>query len=177
MQLERSTVDVTNSPIPFWTALLDWGEHHAESIRLWNGYIQDRCTEVLNDSRRDEYELSPYDIDAPEGGWPILTDDERDVIETIAERTGGHPAFSNRFMDFSGHTFESEANFSNLLLIHSNFEGAHFNSHAYFDQSTFQVSATFGEAHFHRQAFFSRRAVFERVALFRYQIRLWCALR
>ena len=145
---------MTSSHIPFWIALLECGDDHEDSVRLWNGYIHTRYTEFLNDPRRDEYELNTYVINAPENGWPMLTDDEREVIESIAERTDGHPGFDSRFMDFSGHTFESEANFSDLVLIDSNFKGAHFKRIVHFDRSTFQVSATFDEAHFHHQAFF-----------------------
>ena len=145
---------MSNVHTEFWTALLDRGERHEQRVRLWNGYVGERLSvdiKVWMESHSGQPRLV---IDPPEGGWPELTDQEQEVIETLAERYGGHPKFNSEYMDFSGHIFSAETNFSDLILINSNFEKARFKNFTQFEKSRFHITAKFDQAHFERQVFF-----------------------
>ncbi len=103
---------MANEHTAFWLALLDQGLDAHQQARLWNGYLG--------------WKLPPQTIvDPPDGGWPELTQEEHEILKTVAEEHGGYPEFTKGLsMKFSGHTFSDKANFSGLILIGINFSGS-----------------------------------------------------
>lgn len=124
-------------------------------MRLWNGYICSRlATDIEPWLERQAFESKPT-IEPPSEGWPDLSVEERDRIEALARGSGGHPEFGSEYMDFRSHEFETNVDFSNLLLVNSRFEGAQFNGVADFRKARFQLTTSFDTAHFKRQVFFN----------------------
>ena len=99
-------------------------------------------------------------VEPPDGGWPELTEEEKESIENLAGTYGGHPKFQHDYMDFEGHTFSDQIDFSGLILVHSNFRKTLFKSRvsssdktrfygqSYFDEATFEKNVLFHKTRF-----------------------------
>ena len=138
---------MANERTAFWLALLDQGLDTHKQARLWNGYLG--------------WKLPPQTVDPPDGGWPELTQEEYEILKTVAEEHGGYPEFTKGlYMKFSGHTFSDKANFSGLILIGSNFNNVRFKStEVLFDKTRFYGQTEFkraifeGIVHWHKARF------------------------
>ena len=144
----------SNGNTGFWLSLLGKGDSSQQRVRLWNGYIGWRLSSDIGPWLESQgYESKPT-IGPPAGGWPELTAEEKEGIEALAVGYGGHPEVNGKYMDFSGHVFEDEVDFSDLVLINSCFEKAQFMQMAEFRNARFQITTTFSGAQFKRQVFF-----------------------
>ena len=88
-----------------------------------------------------------------------MTCEEHEILETIAKEHGGYPDKSWS-MNFSGHTFSDEANFSGLILIGSNFNNVRFKGKAvlfdktrFYGQTEFKKATFEGIVHWHNARF------------------------
>ena len=145
---------MSNGNIGFWLALLGRGGSDEQRIRLWNGYIGWRLPLDIGPWLESQaYESKPM-ISPPADGWPELTTGEKESIEALAVDHGGHPEFGSEYMDFGGHVFDGEVDFSDLVLINSRFEKAKFSRMADFRNARFHIFTRFDEAQFERQVFF-----------------------
>ena len=137
---------MANEHTEFWLALLDQSHDTNQRARLWNGCLG--------------WKLPPQMIvGPPDGGWPNLTCEEHEILETIAKEHGGYPDKSWS-MNFSGHTFSDEANFSGLILIGSNFNNVRFKGKAvlfdktrFYGQTEFKKATFEGIVHWHNARF------------------------
>ena len=140
------------------------GKSPEQRVRLWNGYIGYKLLPDIRDWLESQRGESRLVIDPPEGGWPELTDQEKESIEALAS-SHGYPKFDSNYMDFSDHIFLDNIDFSGLILVHSNFRGARFLHRALFKKARFDTTgdfsntqfdkgADFDQAHFKAQAFF-----------------------
>ncbi len=138
----------------FWLSLLAKGETREQRARLWNGYIGWRLpTDIAPWFRKQEYERVP-NIQPPVDGWPYLSTEDSESIEALAEKHGGHPQFGSDYMDFSGHQFDGEVDFSDLVLINSRFEQTRFSRIVDFRNARFCSHTSFHQARFERQVSF-----------------------
>ena len=143
---------MTSGNTAFWLSLLEEGESREQRTGLWNGYIGWRL--AVDTGRGLEglgYESKPT-IQRPADGWPDLSIEEKESLE--AGSHGGHPEFGSKCMDFRGHEFDEEVDFSDLVLINSDFDGAQFDGTAYFRNARFHSTASFHETRFKGHAFF-----------------------
>ena len=159
---------MSNEHTAFWRALLDHRHDQEERARLWNGYIGWKMPPRLR-GEKPRSGWPQYVVDAPLGGWPELTDNERSELDNLAKKHGGHPSWREQpFMDFSGSSFESEVNLSDLTLVDVDFSKAQFHADVKLGGSRFFKQAWFGEAtfeagaHFHK-TFFEADVHFSRV--------------
>ena len=133
----------------FWLALLDQDHDTDQRARLWNGYLGWKLPPRIKGEGEPQSSWPKLIVDPPDGGWPELTAKERQILETLAREHGGHPEFKFPYMDFSGHTFSDKADFSGLILIHSEFNKARFEREVKFsDKTRFYAEARFHEAIF-----------------------------
>ena len=125
----------------FWKDLLEIDSDKAERSRLWNGYVG--------------WKLSSKRIQPPPPGWPVLSPRDKRHIDNIAERHRGHPDYrSVHYMDFTGSTFQTEADFSGLTLVACNFKHVVFKAGARGDRDTrFVENCSFDSAHFQGAVF------------------------
>ena len=145
---------MSNGNKEFWLSLLGEGETREQRVRLWNGYIGWRLPidiEPWLESQR--YEWTPT-IQPPVDGWPDLSIEEKESLEALAGSYGGHPQFGEKYMDFRGHEFDGEVEFSNLALINSSFEGAQFSGETHFRNARFHLTTSFDRTCFKRRVFF-----------------------
>ena len=75
-------------------------------------------------------------IDPPDGGWPKLTEDEREQLEALVKTHGGHPDFNHEYMDFSGHTFSQHVDLSGLIMVNCHFDNAWFKGELILSEKT-----------------------------------------
>lgn len=147
---------MSNDHTPFWLALIDRSADREGRARLWNGYIGWKLPQSL----RGEVARSgwpQYVVEAPPQGWPELTDDEKSLLDDLAEAHGGHPSWSERrYMDLSGSTFQSDVDLSDLTLVDADFGGAHFHEQVTFDGARFFMQSSFGESTFESGARFHK---------------------
>ena len=138
---------MANEHTAFWLALLDQGFDAHKQARLWNGYLG--------------WKLPPQTVDPPDGGWPELTQEEHEILKTVAEEHGGYPEFTKGLsMKFSGHTFSDKANFSGLILIGSNFNNVRFKATGVlFDKTRFYGQAEVPESDIRGNCALAQRAV------------------
>ena len=129
----------------FWVALIKYCQEYEDPVRLWNGYVGWKLPNKLRGEKARSCLSGPhYVVDAPSDGWPKLTDNEKSLLDQIAAKCGGHPSWSNQpYMDFSGRTFQSEIDFSDLILVA-----------ALFSESTFQSDVKFNRTRFFKQSLF-----------------------
>ena len=133
----------------FWIDLLNLEKDPARRSRLWNGYLGGKLPQRVKAERDPEGGWPQLIVKAPAGGWPVLTGEEKKAIDSLAESRGGHPEFPAEYMDFSGHTFGDAVDFSNLILVRSNFRKANFNKGASFDKARFYDRTVFDGAGFY----------------------------
>ena len=145
---------MSNANIGFWLALLDKGGTSDQRTWLWNGYIAWRFPLDIEPWLKSETYGSKSPIPPPVDGWPALTKSEKESIDALAFDHGGHPKVGENFMNFSGHTFDGEVDFSDLVLIDSCFENAQFDHTADFRNTRFDLSTRFDKAQFRGRAFF-----------------------
>ena len=139
---------ITNS---FWTALIEHCQDHEDiRVRLWNGYVGWKCPDHLTGKEPQADRSWPqYVVDAPPGGWPELTENEKSLLDQIAAKNGGHPSWIYpRIMDFSGRSFKSKIIFSDLTLVAVDFSKSDFQKIAEFDRTRFFMKSRFTEAFF-----------------------------
>ena len=75
-------------------------------------------------------------VHPPKGGWPELSDEDKNILDELASANGGHPEYTHEYMDFSGHVFSGTADFSQLILISSTFTDARFEDDVQFTKET-----------------------------------------
>ena len=141
------------------------GKSPEQRVRLWNGYIGYKLLPDIRDWLESQRGESRLVVDPPEGGWPELTDQEKESIEALAS-SHGYPKFDSKYMDFSDYILSDSIDFSGLILVHSNFRSARFLHQALFKKARFDTTgdfsntqfdkgADFDQAHFKAQAFFA----------------------
>ena len=132
----------------FWIALLNLEEDTDHRKRLWNGYLGWKLPPGTKGEMGLPDGWPKLIVNAPDGGWPELTSDDLEKIELLADTHGGHPDFGHSYIDFSGHTFADDTNFSGLILVLSNFSDVRFEGQVSFDETRF-----YGQAFFHSAIF------------------------
>lgn len=148
---------MANEHTNFWLELFNMDDLDRRS-RLWNGYIAWMFPQLNNRG---------HDARTPSGGWPVLNSKEKAMIEDIANRHEGHPKFVGLdYMDFRGHCFENDVDFTGLCLIRANFEWARFNGSVVIPESTMFLRDTlFVETVFYKEVL-CEKAYFENIAYF-----------
>ena len=118
---------MANEHTAFWLALLTLGRDRDQRTRLWNGYLGWKLPLQINEEGEPLRGWPQLILDPPDGDWPELTQEEYEILESVAKEHGGYPEFDKpRSMDFSGHTFSDYVDLSGLTLLHSNFANARF---------------------------------------------------
>ena len=159
-----------NRHTDFWLALLNLTADSDLRARLWNGYLGRKLPPRIKGQTQRKGGWPQLIVNSPSGGWPELTVDEATTIEKLAEAHGGHPESPEQvhdYMDFSGHTFSDEVDFSGLILVHSDFRETRFENkgswaddtdfygQTFFDHATFISHARFYKARFHAHVSFA----------------------
>ena len=156
-----------NKHTGFWLALLNLGEDQNRRARLWNGYLGWKLPSRVKGKFDPNGGWPQLIVDPPEGGWPELTDDERQVLDTMAIENGGRPQLADEYMNFSGHGFSHEVDLSGLILIDANFSSAifqrrltlsdktQFYSQTRFCNASFEAGLSSVGARFHADVSFS----------------------
>ncbi|MDE0347332.1 MAG: hypothetical protein OXI66_16365 [Boseongicola sp.] len=138
-----------NEHTDFWIALLNLGKDQDRRARLWNGYLGWKLPSRVKGKFDPKGGWPQLIVDPPEGGWPELTDDERQVLDTMAKENGGHPELVDEYMNFSGHAFSHEVDLSDLILVHADFSNAIFPSRITLsDKTQFYSQTRFCNANF-----------------------------
>ncbi len=120
-----------------------------QRMRLWNGYLGWKLPSDIKEKREDDGSWPQWFIPPPNGGWPELTDEEKEIMEALAEQHGGHPEYNRDYMNFSGRTFCEGVDLSGLILIRANFDKAEFKSEVNLSEKTrFYAQSSFHEAIF-----------------------------
>ena len=133
----------------FWMALLAQGHDTDQRVRLWNGYLGWRLPPRVKGECEPQRVWPQLIAEPPDGGWPELTREERQIIETLAEEHGGHPEFGNEYMDFSDQCFSEETDLSGLVLVNATFDRATFRG----DVTLSDKTRFYGDARFHDAVF------------------------
>ena len=147
---------MANEHTAFWLALLDQGQDLDQRARLWNGYLGWKLPQI--EKGKPQRGWPNLIVNPPDGGWPALTREEREILDTVAEEHGGHPEiFMEPYMAFSEHTFSGSLDFSGLILLRSNFNNVQFEGIVDFSDTT-QVygPCLFREAIFERGIYCSQ---------------------
>ena len=144
---------ITNTA--FWLALLDMGQDIDQRARLWNGYLGWKLPPRIKGEYEPHSGRSQLIVDPPDGVWPELTEEEKEIIETLAEQHGGHPTFDyNNYMNFPGRTFCDGVDLAELTLVCANFDKAKFKSKVILGEKTrFYDQSSFREVIFERSLF------------------------
>ena len=119
----------------FWLALLNGNHDSDERARLWNGYLGWKLPQFKGEGATSTG-WPQLIVHEPSGGWPELSDEDRNALDELANANGGHPEFTHEYMDFSGHVFSDTADFSQLILIRSTFTDARFKESVRFTEET-----------------------------------------
>lgn len=144
---------MANEHTEFWLALLNQSQDVDQRTRLWNGYLGWKLPPRIKGEGEPQQGWPKLIVAPPDGGWPELTEEEQEIIQTLAKEHGGRPEFKHhRYMDFSGHTFSDMADFSGLILVRSNFDKARFKGYVKFSDKT----------RFYGQSWF-QKAIFEEI--------------
>lgn len=140
---------MANEHTEFWLVLFYQSHNTNQRARLWNGYLGWKLPPRIK-GEEPQSGWPQLVVNPPDGGWPELTVQERQILETLADEHGGHPEFTKSpYMDFSGYTFSDKADFSGLILIHSEFNKARFEGEVKFsDKTRFYAQTRFHEAIF-----------------------------
>ena len=141
---------MANKHTAFWLALLAQDRDAGHRARLWNGYLGWKLPPKIKGEGEPQSSLPQLVVDPPDGGWPELTQEEHEILETIAKEHGGYPEYTEGLlMNFSGHTFSDTVNFSGLIMIGSNFNSVRFKcTGVLFDETRFYGQAEFRKATF-----------------------------
>ncbi len=154
-------MDEKISNAAFWLALLDMGQGIDQRARLWNGYLGWKLPQDVKGKCEPHNRWTQLIVTPPYGGWPVLTEEEKKTIDSLAAQHGGHPEFGPQYMNFSAHTFCHEVDFSGFILVHANFDQAKFEGEVNFSKGTiFYGESIFSEALF-KSDFFCLEARFE----------------
>ena len=105
----------------FWLALLAQGQDMDQRARLWNGYLGWKLPPRIKGECEPQSGWPQLVVRPPDGGWPELTEEEKEIMEALAEQHGGHPEYNRDYMNFSGRTFCEGVDLSGLILIRANF--------------------------------------------------------
>ena len=142
---------MANEHTAFWLALLNQGHDTNQRARLWNGYLGWKLPSRIKEEEEPQRSWPKLVAGPPDGGWPELTGEEQEILEALAKEHGGYPEFKNQdpYMDFSGHTFSDKADFSELILLRSNFDNARFEGRVEFSDKT----RFYDQAWFHKTIF------------------------
>ena len=150
---------MANNNISFWLGLLHLGKDSDQRVHMWNGYLGWKLPSEVKGKHDPTGGWPQLIVDAPDGGWPELSSEDKETIDSFAATHGGHPAFKSDYMDFSGHRFTNNNDFSGLTLVLSNFCDVEFADTVTFDETrfygqTFFTGATFnGATHFQKTSF------------------------
>lgn len=152
---------MANKHTEFWLALLDQDKDTDQRTRLWNGYLGWKLPPRIKGEGKPQTGWPKLIVDPPNGGWPELTEGDKNMLDGLASTHGGHPQFSSsNYMDFGNHTFSEGDVFSKLILVDSDFSNAQFKNEMFqFDDTQFYCqtpffNATFeGIVHFHKVRF------------------------
>ena len=118
---------MANEHTEFWLALLNQSQDMDQRTRLWNGYLGWKLPPKIKGEGEPQQGWPKLIVAPPDGGWPELTGEEQEIIQTLAKEHGGYPEFEQyKYMDFSDHTFSDMADFSGLILVDSYFDKAWF---------------------------------------------------
>ena len=140
---------MANEHTKFWLALLDQGQDMEQRVRLWNGYLGWRLPPRVKGEGEPQSGKPQLIVDPPDGGWPELTKDEYESIESLAEEHGGYPDFSGHYMDFSDYIFPGEIDLSGLIFVRATFKRAKFDGNVSLsDKTRFYAEACFNDAKF-----------------------------
>ena len=140
---------MANDHTPFWLALLNGNRDPDQRARLWNGYLGWKLPPQFKGGGASSTGWPQLLVHAPSGGWPELSDEDRNTLDELANANGGHPEFTREYMDFSGHVFSATADFSRLILIGSRFSDARFEKSVLFTEETrFYAQTWFRDACF-----------------------------
>lgn len=145
------SMDGKMSNAAFWLALLDMEQDIDQRARLWNGYLGWKLPPRIKGESEPHSGRYQLVVRPPEGGWPELTDEEKELIEALAEQHGGHPDWASRgsYMDFSYRVFSEKLDLSGLIMVFANFDKARFESEVKFSKTTrFYAQSSFHEAIF-----------------------------
>ena len=116
-----------NEHTEFWLALLHHSQDMDERARLWNGYLGWKLPPEVKGNCESRQDQPHWIVEPPEGGWPELTEEEKETIETLAREHGGHPTFIHaHYMDFSGLTFSGITDLAGLIFYRADFDSAQF---------------------------------------------------
>ena len=136
----------------FWLALLTQGQDMGQRVRLWNGYLGwELPPRIKGDEPYSGWSWPQLVVHPPDGGWPELTEEEKEIIEAVAVRHGRHPEWARgSYMDFSHCVFTEELDLSGLILVRANFDKAEFKSEVRFSRTRFYSQSFFREAVFEK---------------------------
>lgn len=142
---------MANDHTAFWLALLNGNPDLDQRARLWNGYLGWKLPPSAKGEGATSAGWPQLTVHPPTGGWPELSDEDKDILDELAGANGGHPKLTHDFMDFSGHVFSGAADFSRLILICSTFTDARFDDEVRFTEETrFYAQSWFGNVRFAR---------------------------
>ena len=158
---------MANEHTTFWLALLNRDHDPVRRARLWNGYLGWK----LPRAAKGEGDIAPswpqLVVHPPSGGWPELSDEDKGILDELANAHGGHPEFTHEYMDFSGHVFSGGTDFSQLILVCTTFDDAQFEDDVRFsDETRFYAQSWFSNVRFESTVLFDRTQ-FEAPACFR----------
>ena len=77
-----------------------------------------------------------------------MTEEEKNIIEALAEQHGGHPEYGHGYMDFSHCVFTEELDLSGFILTDADFNKATFTSGVKLSKTRFYAQTWFREAVF-----------------------------
>jgi len=146
--LRRIHIQMADKHTNFWIALLNLSNDPGTRARLWNGYLYWKLPDTI---KTDEHQEGgpKLVVSPPEGGWPKLTSEEKETIEALASKHGGHPEFKQLYyMNLEGRTFTKTMDFSGLIFVSSSFGQARFQNDSSFDKSRFYGHSSFDGARF-----------------------------
>ena len=102
-----------NKHTEFWLAFLNCVQNRDKGARLWNGYLGWKLPPGAKADCKSRQDRPHSIVEPPKDGWPELTEEEKEIIETLARENGGHPAFDDAYaMDFSGLTLPGRTDLS-----------------------------------------------------------------
>ena len=138
-------ISIPHSGSHFWPWLKTRNNEHG----WWNGYLGQHLPPRIKGECDPHRGCPQLTVAPPEGGWPQLTPQEHASIEALAERNGGHPKFSNSYMDFSDQIFSEETDLSELMFVDADFSRVTFGGGVKLSEKTlFYAQTWFNDAVF-----------------------------
>ena len=153
---------MANEHTAFWLALLNHSDRN-QRARLWNGYLGWKLPPKVRGEGPPQKGWPQLIVTPPDGGWPVLTPEERNIVDALAKEHGGYPEFQRNpnYMDFSDHRFIGKADFSGLILVDSSFNAATFGGEVQLSQSTHLYAQTWFHEAIFEQGLFCDRTYFD----------------